>query len=255
MNLVSIINAWSDTVELLPACIDNHLQFCDHVMVVASSMSNRGQSNSVMAEFIRNYKRNPRVSFEQFEPFLKYKPVINETAKRNLGIIKARERDFTHFIICDADEFYDAAEMNAEKYRFHKKSLNGLVHPLKVYIKTPTLYTEDHTLVCGIHKLTKEVSCGNFKYYPFAYDNNGQAHIDPSRRMSFTTGIEMSSVYMHHYSYVRRNIDLKIENSTAKLTNSRQVIHEELNNAAPGYISKLYHRPLKSCPNYFNIVI
>lgn len=255
MKLVSIINAWSDTVELLPMCIDNHLQFCDHVIVVSSSVSNRGQANSIMAEFIRDYRREPRVSFEYFEPYLKHKPVVNETAKRNFGIVKARARDFTHFLMADADEFYDAREMNAEKYRFHKKSLNGLVHALKVYIKTPTLYTDDHTLVCGIHRLTKDVSCGNFKYYPFTYDSQGRAHIDPSRRMSFTSGIEMSTVYMHHYSYVRRNIDMKIENSSAKLTNSRQIIHEELKNAAPGYVSKLYHRPLKSCPNYFNIVI
>lgn len=255
MKLVSIINAWSDTVELLPMCIDNHLQFCDHVIVVTSSLSNHGNADSLMAEFIRDNVFGSNVSFEYFQPFLKYTPRVNETAKRNLGIMKAKEKGFTHFLIADADEFYDASEMNGEKKRFHKKTLNGLVHPIKVYIKTPTLYTEDHTLACGIHKLTDGVTCGNFKYYPFTYDNRGHAHIDPTRRMSFTNGIEMSHVYMHHYSYVRRNIDMKIENSSAKLTNSRNVIHEELKNAAPGYVSKLYHRPLKSCPNYFNIVI
>lgn len=256
MKLISIINAWADTVELLPACLDNHLQFADAVMVVSGVMSNHGNKNNAVPEFIKKFSPNPRIYYENFEPFMKYAPQINETAKRNYGINAALDKNkFTHFLMADADEFYHPNEMNELKTHFEDPSLNGYVHPLKVYIGHATLCTDDHTLVAGIHKLNHNVTCGNFNRYPYAYDQEGKAHIDPTRRLSFTTGIRMSKIYMHHYSYVRKNIELKIENSSANLRRSRDVIHEDITNAKPGYTSKLYHRELKECPNYFNIGI
>lgn len=257
MKLVSIINVWADSVELLPYCISNHLDFCDAVIVIGSSWSNSGTKSDIMDIFIREWPKMPEIIIERYEPSLRNTPQVNETLKRNFGIRCALNHpaNFTHFLMADTDEFYKADEMLNEKERFDNPHLNGLVHPLKVYIKTPTLWTEDHTLVPGIHKLAPFVSCGNFKQYPFAYDSKGAAHIDPTRRMSYQSGIEWSNVFMHHYSYVRYDINMKIDNSSANLRRSRQTIYEELRDAKPGYVSRLYHRPLQECENYFNIVI
>lgn len=253
MRLTSIFNVWIDALELLPSCIDNHLSFSDDCIVIWSSKSNHGKSdNGQMLEFIATYKRY--VNFHQVEPDKRFTPLVNETRKRNYGIEIAKKIGYTHFILADSDEYYKPDEMNQEKKRFDNPSLNGLVHPLKVYIKSPTLYTFDHTLCCGIHKLNKDTYAGNFQVYPYAYDEKG-AHIDPSRRISFTKGIERSGVYMHHFSYVRKNIDLKIDNSTANLKRSRQVIYDELRDAKAGYVSKLYHQPLQECENYFDIAL
>lgn len=255
IRLVSIINAWSDTVELLPFCIDNHLQFSDAVIVVVSAMSNHGNTDSVMADFIRNYPLNARVLFEHFEPFLKYIPRVNEAAKRNFGIQRAIENPykFTHYLMADADEFYIPEDVQKEKKRL--SCVNGLVCRTRVYIKTPKLWTEDHTLVPFIQRLHTTSVVGNFKYFPFAYDESGAAHIDPTRRPNFTNGIEMSDIICHHFSYVRKNIDLKINNSSANLRRSVKIIYEELHDAKPGYVSKLYHSPLKESENLFNIHI
>lgn len=253
MKLCSIINVWADCIELLPHCIKNHLEFCDGVIVVWSQYSNHGVKDERMIEFVRTHNK-PNAFFWNTEP-ISGTPLMNEIRKRNEGIDIACKGGFTHFILADADEFYIPSEMNTEKKRFNNSNLNGLVHPLKVYIKSPTLYTNDHTLICGIHKLNKDTFCGSFKDYPYAYDSEGKAHIDPSRRLSYTSGIEYSEVYMHHYSYVRKNIDLKIDNSSANLRRSRQVIYDELRDAKPGYLSKLYHQELKESPNYFDIVI
>ncbi|HEY3429385.1 MAG TPA: glycosyltransferase family A protein, partial [Cyclobacteriaceae bacterium] len=116
-------------------------------------------------EYILANGHDPRVEFHQLEPMRTLKPLANETRKRNHGIDIARGKGFTHFLIADADELYEPEFMNMEKARFKNPSLNGLVHPLKVYIKSPTLFTFDHTLVCGIHKLNKDTTCGNFKDY------------------------------------------------------------------------------------------
>lgn len=255
MKLASIISTWADTICLLPYCIANHLKFSDAVIVVWSQMSNHWNKNDAVLEFILKSSYDDRVIFEQLEPARHLQPLANETRKRNQGIDIARRKGFTHFILADADEFYLHDEMNAEKEKFSNPYLNGLVHPLKVYIGKPTYWTNDHTLVAGIHKLDPTLFCGTFPAYPFAFDEFGHAHIDPSRRLPFLKGIEMSTVYMHHYSYVRKNIDLKIGNSSANLKRSRNTIYEEIRNIKPGYISQLYHQPIYESPNYFNIEI
>lgn len=255
MKICSIINCWVDTLELLPFCINNHLQFCDGVIVVWSSTSNHGNGdNGRMLEFVSTKKYPSNVLFCQKEP-LEGGLLTDECRKRNYGLDVAKEKGYTHFLISDADEFYEPDKMNYEKKRFNDPSLNGLVHPLFVYIKTPTLYCSDHTLVAGIHKLKSDTQCGAFRHYPFAYDTQGNAHIDPSRRLNYTDGIEMSDWPMHHLSYVRKDINLKIDNSSANLRRSRQNIYDELRDAKPGYLSKLYHQPLQECENYFNIKI
>lgn len=255
MKLCSIINSWVDAIELLPFCLANHLDFCDHVIVVWSMNSNRGSYDDSMLSFILKYKSNPRITFHQLEPRQGRAPLDNEIQKRNYGIRIARDSGFTHFIVADQDEFYLPVLMNDEKKRFEDPGLNGLVHDLVVYIKEPTLWCHDHTLVPGIHKLNKDTDVGLFSNYPFTYDTQRNCHIDPSRRVNYTTGIEKSSVICNHYSYVRRDIDKKIFNSSANLIRSRQVIYDELRDAKPGYVSKLYHQELKESPNYFDICI
>jgi hypothetical protein len=253
MRLASIINVWSDCIELLPFCLKNHLQFADGVIVIWSQHSNHWEKNDGVFEYILANGHDSRVEFHQLEPMRGLKPLANETRKRNHGIDIARSKGFTHFLIADADEFYQPEEIEIDKNKFHDSSLKGLVSRLHVYIRKPTLWTVDHTLVPTIHRLTKEIYVGNFRDYPFAYDAQGNAHIDPSRRPMFFTGIQMSDTKCHHLSYVRKNIDLKIDNSSANLKRSRQVIYDELRDAKPGYISRLYHQPLKESPNYFDI--
>lgn len=255
MKLCSIISTWADTICLLPFCIKNHLQFCDGVLVIWSQHSNHWEKNDAVLEYILANGHDSRVEFVQLEPMKGQKPLFNETRKRNHGIDIAREKGFTHFLVADADEFYDPGKMDNDKLKFEDSSLNGFVHAVWVYIKSPTLYTNDNTLVCGIHKLNKDTCAGSFRSYPFAYDIHNQANIDPSRRLSFTKGIKLSKYRMHHFSYIRKNIDLKIDNSSANLKRSRQIIYDELRDAKPGYLSKLYHQNLQQCDNYFGIEI
>lgn len=254
MKLASIINVWADCVELLPFCIKNHLQFCDGVIVIWSQTSNHGVKNDAVFEYILANGHDSRVEFVQLEPMKNVKPLVNETRKRNHGIDIARRKGFTHFIIADADEMYIPEEVEQEKKRFNNPSLNGLVCGMFVFVKSPLLWADTHTRVAFIQKITKDVSVGMFKEFPFAYEGK-KAFIDPSRRISHRKGIEFSEIMMHHFSYIRKNIDLKIDNSSAKLKRSRQIIYDELRYAKPGYVSRLYHQPLQECLNYFDICI
>ncbi len=248
MNLCAIYNAWSDCTDLLHKSVDNILPVVDGVIIVWSNNSNRNQA----LPFIFAHK-SPKVDMFHIEPLPYFDPARNETMKRNAGIEHARKAGYTHFLMMDSDEFYFQDDVSRERIRVEENDLNGLVCALRVYIKEPTLWCEDHTLVPFIQKLTKGVMVGDFKTYPFAYDKNRHAHIDPTRRPSHRDKIEWSGVIMHHMSYVRKNMDLKIDNSTANLKMSRQIIYDEMKNAKPGYVSQLYHKELQECPDWFKI--
>lgn len=254
MKLVSIISAWSDSIELLPFCIDNHLKFCDGVIVCWSSSSNHFVRSDAMLQFVatHNYQN---VLFHQIEPVHKLKPLANETRKRNAGIDTARANGYSHFFLSDADEFYVPSEVQRVKSMFDDHSLKGVVCKLRVYIKTPQLWCNDKTLVSFIHKLGKDTYTGNFPQYPFAYDESGTARIDPSRRINETHGIQMCEAITHHFSYLRSNISMKIENSTANLKRIESVIRKDQAGAAPGYVSQMYGEALQESENLFGITI
>lgn len=254
MKLVSIISAWADTLELLPYAIENHLKFCDGVIVMWSLASNHGAIDRRMLDFVV-YQKYQNVLFHQHEPNRKMKPLINETEKRNVGLSIAKREGYTHFFLADADELYIPSHVEKDKKLFDDSKINGLVCRLMVYVGKPTLSCTDTTLVPFIHKLRKDTTAGRFQHYPFAYDKKRQSFIDPSRRLNERNGIVMSNTVMHHFSYCRADINLKIQNSTAKLKNREALIKRDIVNAAPGYVSELYHRPLQEVENFFEIAI
>ena len=218
MRLVAIISAWADTKELLPFCIDNLSPVVNKIIVVYSYLSSHGNYN----DGLKDQVNTKDCIWSNYEPESGLSTHENETRKRNHGINIARQQGFTHFLIADADEFYKQDEFLREKTRIEENNLNGLVCRLKVYIKEPTLCCDDHTLVPFIQKLKPETMVGNYKKYPFTMDSEGHAHIDPTRRVNHYDRVEMSDIYMHHYSYIRKDMDIKIRNSSAKLENSRR---------------------------------
>jgi len=255
MRLATIISAWADSLELLPYCIHNHLQFADSVIVVWSETSNHKVKDARMKDFV--YKHDfANVIFHQLEPVNYHYPLDSEMRKRNTGLDVARSHGFTHFLLADADEFYEADEVEKEKERFVKeKPLQGLVCGLKVYIKHPTLCTVDPTLIPFIHTLTSKSKVVKNPYYPFAYDRK-KAVMDPGRRLNVLDGVEWSKVVMHHMSYVRIDINQKINNSTAtNLRKHRDLIDHDLKNAAPGVMSLWYKHEIAECDNKFNLPI
>jgi hypothetical protein len=252
MKLTAIVNAWADTIELLPFCLDNIGKMVDSTIVMWSKKSYRGVESDAVMEFMMNYKPKTDVRFQQLEP-IKAAPHINEVRKRNQGLKEAYQDGATHFIMLDADEFYIKDQFVNEWARFHtNQDLNGIVCPLKVFLGKPTLWCEDHTLVPAIHKLQRNTEVGPFRKYPFAV-NGGTARIDPTRRVNFTHGIVLSEMVMYHMSYVRKDMRMKIDNSAANLVKSTDMILNEMEQVRPGYFSRMYNKTVQECPNYFNI--
>lgn len=247
MRLVSIFHCWADW-NLLRYAVDNMRPCVDGIIIVGSTLSNYNEYSPIPDEF-----KNDELFIR--EPIFSH-PANSETDKRNYGISIARKQGYTHFITCDADELYNPFEFTrAWSKFFDNPNLKGLVIPCNVYFKSPTLTIgRDITLVPFIHELTPTIKHEFNRKYPYAWDNK-TIRIDPTRSFNIMSGVQYTEeVVMHHYSWVRNDIDVKIRNSTARANIERSTLKEDYLNAKPGYYCSYYQKTLTECPDYFNIV-
>jgi hypothetical protein len=202
MKLAAIYNVW-DGVELLRGsmnCIKGHVEL---IIIVWQDVSNFGES----------YNPIPDIDLSGFSRVIlqKYTPVpgngmMNEKSKRNLGLDIARREGCTHFLHMDCDEYYE--DFGKAKELFIESGKPGSVLKLMTYFKLPTLRFEnpDNYFVPFIHELTEKTEAGA-RDYPF--------WTDPTRRINVSEVVELP-VFMHHFSWVRLDIERKARNSSAK---------------------------------------
>lgn len=244
--LCLIYNIW-DGEEIFKHSYQNMAHLADGVIIVWSRLSNNCQN-------VGCYEPSdyPNATHVNHEPSPAKTKQANERDKRNAGLREAKRQGFTHFLMLDVDEFYNPEEFLMEKHRIEKNNLEGLVCRVKTYFKRPdlTIGYDPATRVPFIHKLHPSLHYGMNKRYPFAYDQNG-CRIDPTRQLNIKQGVEWSDITMHHYSHVRNDIRVKIENSSANL--GRSSLLEDWLNAKEGYLCKMYNRVLVKCDNQFNI--
>lgn len=255
MKLCAIYNVWGD-YDLLEHSVSNILPFVDCVVVIYSIKSNYGETFDTDAHesfCYKNYSLKRNVQSHPREPQFSH-PMNSETDKRNYGLKIAREQGYTHFLMMDADEFWNPIDFQKAKDRFHvEPDLQGLVCQTQVFFKKPTLTIGlDTTLVPFIHKLTPTIKHEFNKRYPFAWQGH-QIKIDPTRSLNIDSGVKMDEAVMFHMSWVRKDYAKKIRNSTARANIEKSTIMQDLLLAKEGYFVKFYGKVLHAVPNYFNL--
>lgn len=234
MRLVAVFNVWGD-YDLLDYSLKNIRPLVDGVIIVASERSNYGEISPIPKNLQDVYQREPQFRNAR----------NSETDKRNYGLKIAKEQGYTHFLTMDADEFYEPEAFLKEKERFLNLDLKGLVCQCQTYFKSPQLTIGlDTTLVPFIHELTPTIRHEFNRRYPFAWDSSG-IRIDPTRSLNITTGVQRSDLIMHHYSWVRKDYQVKIRNSTARNNLERSAILKDLLFAKEGYFVEFYQRHLQ----------
>lgn len=248
MRLALIYSVWDD-YELLSYSIKNMKPLVDGIIVIYSNTSNYGELSTIPDYALPGY-----VTGYNWEPDLNMPPIFNETAKRNFGIDKARQAGYTHFLIIDSDEFYEHGPFRKAKESF-REDLSGLVVRSQVYFASPRLTIGlDTTLVPFIHRMTDTIKCEFNRKYPFAWENLRTIRIDPTRSLSINSGVEMNEeVIMHHYSWIRKDYEKKIRNSTARDNITRSTIMNDLLQAKTGYFCEFYRKPLVASTVDFGI--
>lgn len=246
MKLAAIFCVWHDW-DMLTYAVDNIRPVVDRVIIVGSEYSNYGDKSEIPPWFV-NYE------LIRFEPTEGLPPMINETDKRNMGLNFARMEGYTHFIMLDADEFYDRKQFTIEKQRLiDNPDLAGLVCASRVYFKSPSLTVGlDTTRVPFIHKITPTLKHTFNSLYPFAWEGKN-IRIDPTRSLNINSGVEWSPIIMEHYSWCRKDIEIKIRNSTARANIERSTFRKDFALAKEGYFVEYYGKTLIRASVDFNI--
>jgi hypothetical protein len=201
MKLAAIYNVW-DGVELLKGSMDCLKDHVDLFIIVYQDVSNFGEY----------YDPLPEIPTEGYNVVIqKYTPKVkagheNETRKRQLGIDIAKHHSCTHFLTLDCDEYYE--DFGKAKQEYINRNLKGSVCKIFTYFKSPKyrLETPDGYYVPFIHELRSDTLTGLGKY-PF--------YVDPTRRIN-EGDVKEVDCFMHHFSWVRKDIDRKARNSSAK---------------------------------------
>lgn len=207
MKLAAIYNVF-DGVELLPYSIKSIANHVDVVIIVYQNTSNFGEEKRTDVEL--SFYLAPLI-FKNIAHAVYFRPkqingTKNEIEKRQLGLEKAKEMNCTHFLFMDCDEIYE--DFGRAKKEFIQSGANGSVCKMFTYFKWPTLRFEyeDNYFVPFIHELKKDTVCG-VKEYPF--------YVDPTRKVNCNS-VALINERMHHFSWVRKDIEMKVRNSSAK---------------------------------------
>lgn len=242
MKLAAIYNVW-DGVELLRGSMNCLKYHVDMFIIVWQDVSNFGE----------HYEPLKNIDFSKFKNVVLYKyypkptgAMRNETEKRNVGLDIARDNNCTHFLHVDVDEYYD--DFGSAKELFCNSGFNGSYCRLYTYFKHAVLRFEkaDDYFVPFIHKLTPNTRVGMTRY---------PVLVDPTRSVNESSLIELP-VFMHHYSYVRADINRKLRNSSAKVNIDKILdqIMDDYEDARPGYRCRSYsNMKLIKVENKFNI--
>lgn len=240
--LAAIYNTF-DGVELLNGsinCIKDHVEL---IIIVYQDVSNWGEYYDPLPDFSRHGIGNYIL--------VKYNPVgkdgrSNEIAKRNLGLEIAKENNCTHFLHMDCDEYYENFE--EAKRLYFSSGAGGSVCKLYTYFKTPEFRFKepDNYFVPFIHRLRKKTVSG-YSQYKF--------HVDPTRKINELNVVELP-VFMHHYSWVRKDIERKCRNSTARNRILKGNMLDYYNrDLEPGLFIQDYGQSIVKVKNQFGIQV
>ena len=248
MKLAALYNVW-DSEELLPHSIESIIDHVQMVLICVQKISNYGEPNEDNEEIILDicdmYPEN--VFVYHYTPIISNGAMWNETQKRNLLLEKAKKFQCTHFLHMDCDEMYE--DFGKAKQEYIDSGSEGSVCEMFTYFKHPTLRFEnvDNYYVPFIHELFDNTSVGMHPEYPF--------YADPTRRVN-CTDVTLISEKMHHFSYVRVDIERKIRNSSAKANIERSRYLEYYNSdLKEGDFIEGFDQKLIEVENLFNITI
>jgi hypothetical protein len=243
MKLAAIYNVW-DGVELLRGsmrCLSGHVNV---FIIVYQKVSNFGEAYDPLPDM--DLSGFPCIMHEYVPP--KLGGATNEIQKRNIGIALAREQGCTHFLHMDCDEYY--LDFAAAKQEYLASGMEGSVCPLYCYFKRPTWrFSEpDGYFVPFIHQLGPETRAIRANY-PF--------YVDPTRRINVKTVAKLSH-FMHHFSWVRRDMERKARNSSAGDLTKNKLIMEDyystaLEQAPEGFYARNFDRKITVVEDVFGI--
>lgn len=215
MKLAAIFNVW-DGEELLEQAIINVRPLVDVVIVTWQQLSNAGNVNPELWVVLRKVEKLGLVDyFQNFTPGTGKSLIYTESRKRSGALQIAKEFECSHYIFIDVDEFYDQRQfLTAKKYIEQNEVFNSFCKMYTYFLKpTWRLNPMEQYHVPFIQKITTKSRVGTMKVM-----DRWSFSVDPTRAPSpegKTIIFEPEQLVMHHYSWVRKNLEQKLRNSSA----------------------------------------
>lgn len=239
MKIAAIYSVW-DGVELLQSSIDSIRKHVDLIIVVWQKQSNWGEELDGLEEELSKITGiDELIKFTPYIASERLNGVINETNKRGIGYTAAKALGATHYMHIDCDEMhvpdtfnkaidylcsgYESTYCLIDEYLtpIHKIGTSGLFVP----------FITDIAVKSGVRSL-----------YPVL--------VDPTRKPETRNAICVGT--MHHYTFVRKDIERKLKNSSAKVNYD---VAEECNLIRASIANPLYFKgqPTILVPDYFSL--
>jgi hypothetical protein len=236
-----IAGIWNifDGEELLPWSVGQIRNNLDIRIAVVQSVSNTGET------YIPGFNHSLFTHLVNFTPNLRLKPYENEVAKRNVGLRYARALGATHFINLDCDEVYHGDEFHKAKQFAIESGVDA------TFCRMRTYYRDAETRLAEIEPYFVPFICKLKPLSRYALNEKSMFYIDHTRKLSkVKSNYLFESFKMHHFSWVRRDIGLKLRNSSSVeyRKNAAQMV-------ADFNAGKLVHfaGSLEKCANEFKI--
>lgn len=203
-----------DGEELLESSIKSIRSNVDYISVVYQTQSNFGNPCSEELLPLLTRLESEGLIDELFE----YRPNVskgghyNEIRKRNLGLTLSETAGCTHHMTMDSDELYTDEQLKYVKKIIEDGDYDSSACQMKTYFKDPSyeIRPMNSYYVSLIFKIRQGVE--------FVFGQQFPVLVDPTRRMD--AGVckvfTREEVEMYHMSYVRKNIESKLTNSSSR---------------------------------------
>ena len=235
MKLAAIYNIW-DGEEWLDKSVSFLKDHVDVIIGMVQKVSNFGESYNGGVEIAKSI---PEMKVFEYDPRPQWLGMKNELEKRKTGIVTAREIfNCTHFLHVDCDEMHP--EFAEAKQYFIDNELRNSVMKMYTYFGRQHLRFEQpdnyHVpFISEIPKNTNQIG-----------QSSRQFRVDPTRGSGIQPVTEIP-FFMHHFSWVRNDIERKIRNSSAKNNIEKTNVLELYNQAKPGlFVEPIFNQKLIS---------
>jgi hypothetical protein len=198
--------------ELLRESITRLRKHGHYIVLTFQTISNVGnKADNSLQIAINSLDKALYDDVVEFYPNKQKSPKRNETDKRQLGLLKAKEAKCTHFMSVDCDEFYRDEELVNAKNLIIKLGYKSTACELVNYFHSSKYQMIEKKrfvpFICEIGFFTK-----------FKQEKKLPVNVDSSRvaRSDKFYLFPNNKLLMHHMSYVRVNVDSmksKLENS------------------------------------------
>lgn len=216
--------------ELLEDSIQTIKPFVDYIVVVAQEKSNYNDFNPNLRKKLNDLQSkglinlihwyNPSYDYDEKGKVKIDNGITNEQRKRQIGLDLCRVYGCTIFSSMDCDELYDSKEYEYALNDFKKGDYDSSFCQMITYYKQPTweLFPPETYYVPLFYKMDCKTK------FTFEFVPPYPVLIDPSRRIKagYSRVYTRDEIQMHHFSYVRKDIESKIRNSSSQFSVEEQ---------------------------------